>query len=77
MRLKKFNEFNENLNISDVRNIETKCKWCGRKFRPTMKGQFCCCPEHDSKYNDYLTKSDSENPWDRYTKDGYKDTYYQ
>ena len=67
----------KNLHISDVRNSEIKCKWCDKKFKPTKRGQFCCSPEHDSKYNDYLTKSNSENPWDKYTKDDYKDTYYQ
>ncbi len=54
-----------------------KCKWCDKKFKPTKKFQTCCTPEHDSKYNNYLTNSSSENPLDKYTKDGYKDTYYQ
>ena len=56
--------------------IEIKCKWCDKEFKPTKIGQFCCCPEHDSKYNDYLANDNSETPLDKYTKDNYKDTYY-
>jgi hypothetical protein len=26
---------------------------------------------------DYLSRSNSENPWDKHTKDNYKDNYYQ
>ena len=44
--IKRFNESQE--------NKEVKCKWCDQKFKPTNKGQFCCTPEHDSKYNNYL-----------------------
>jgi hypothetical protein len=73
-KIQSFNEFNENLNISDK---EIKCKWCDKSFKPTKKFQTCCTPEHDSKYNNHLANSSSESPWDKYTKDGYKDTYYQ
>jgi hypothetical protein len=69
--MKHIKRFNESL------NKETKCKWCDKNFKPTKKGQFCCSPEHDSKYNNYLTKDNSENPWDKHTKDNYKDNYYQ
>ena len=55
---------------------ETKCKWCDKKFKPSKKGQLCCTPEHDSKYNNYVANDNSENPWDQHTKDNYKDNYY-
>jgi len=76
--MKSSNEASENLNISDVSDSEIiKCRWCGEKFKPTKKFQICCTSEHDSKYNNYVSNSSVENPWDKYTKDGYKDTYYQ
>jgi len=70
---KHIQSFNEHQEDSEI----IKCKWCGKKFKPTKKFQTCCTPEHDSKYNNYLSKSSVENPWDKYTKDDYKDTYYQ
>lgn len=54
----------------------TKCKWCDKKFKPSKKGQSCCTPEHDSKYNNSLANDNSEKPWDKYTNDNYKDNYY-
>jgi hypothetical protein len=65
--IKRFNESQE--------NKEVKCKWCDQKFKPTNKFQTCCTTEHDSKYNNYIANDNSENPWDKHTKDNYKDNY--
>jgi DNA-directed RNA polymerase subunit RPC12/RpoP len=48
--VKSFKEFNENLNISDVRSSDIKCTFCGHKaIYETLTNNNYLCDDNDCK----------------------------